>query len=92
MLMVEFQPEFVIYNAGTDIMKGDPLSGLNITENGVIARDELVFQSALDLNIPICMVLSGGYQKINAHCIAASIQNLTKYLNTKSSNELLSKK
>ena len=37
----DFQPEFILYNAGTDIMKGDPLSGLNITEDGVIARDEL---------------------------------------------------
>jgi hypothetical protein len=27
-------------------------------------------------NIPICMVLSGGYQKINAEVIANSIKNL----------------
>ena len=65
----EFMPEFIIYNAGTDIMAGDPLSGLNISEQGVIAREELVMSSAFgsrDKNrprIPICMVLSGGYQK-----------------------------
>ena len=32
----EFKPEFIMYNAGTDIMKGDPLSGLNITVPGVV--------------------------------------------------------
>lgn len=59
----KFSPEFILYNAGTDIMEGDPLSGLNISEQGVINRDELVIQSALDRNVPVCMVLSGGYQK-----------------------------
>jgi histone deacetylase 11 len=48
----EFKPEFILYNAGTDIMKGDPLSGLNITEDGVIERDELVLNAAFDRNIP----------------------------------------
>ena len=51
--MDEFKPEFVLYNAGTDIMKGDPLSGLNIGEKGVIKRDELVINSAFDRNIPV---------------------------------------
>lgn len=61
--MDEFKPEFIMYNAGTDIMAGDPLSGLNISEKGVIARDEFVINSAFDRNIPLCMVLSGGYQE-----------------------------
>ncbi|CAI2372267.1 unnamed protein product [Moneuplotes crassus] len=76
----EFEPEFILYNAGTDIMAGDPLSGLNISENGVIERDELVINSAFDNNIPLCMVLSGGYQKCNAECIAKSIQNVFELL------------
>lgn len=31
-----FQPEFVIYNAGTDILQGDPLGNLSITPEGII--------------------------------------------------------
>ncbi|CAF4452865.1 unnamed protein product, partial [Rotaria magnacalcarata] len=27
----EFQPDFVVYNAGTDILQGDPLGNLDIT-------------------------------------------------------------
>ncbi|CAI2371465.1 unnamed protein product [Moneuplotes crassus] len=77
----QFKPDFIMYNAGTDIMAGDPLSGLNISEDGVIQRDELVIRSASDNNVPLCMVLSGGYQKCNAVCIAKSIQNVFELLN-----------
>jgi histone deacetylase 11 len=27
----EFQPDFIVYNAGTDILQGDPLGNLDIT-------------------------------------------------------------
>ena len=39
----EFKPDFILYNAGTDIMEGDVLGGLIITHKGVIKRDEYVF-------------------------------------------------
>jgi histone deacetylase 11 len=35
-----FQPEFVIYNAGTDILENDPLGRMNISPQGIIRRDE----------------------------------------------------
>jgi len=56
-----FRPEFVIYNAGTDCMQGDPLGRMNLSPNGIIKRDELVFQLAFENQVPILMVLSGGY-------------------------------
>ena len=34
-----FQPEFVIYNAGTDCMEGDPLGNMNISPEGIMKRD-----------------------------------------------------
>jgi histone deacetylase 11 len=49
---------------------------LNLSGNGIIRRDEFIFSIALELNIPILMVLSGGYQKSNAPVIAESIENL----------------
>ena len=69
-------PQLVIYNAGTDILAGDPLGGMNVSERGVIQRDQLVFGKALSQKVPLVMVLSGGYQKSNAAVIARSIQNL----------------
>ncbi len=68
--------DFIIYNAGTDILEGDPLGGLHIPSEGVIRRDEIVFRAALERHIPILMLLSGGYQLGNARVIADSIKNL----------------
>ncbi|CAF4085417.1 unnamed protein product, partial [Rotaria sordida] len=73
----EFQPDFVVYNAGTDILQGDPFGNLNITPEGVIIRDEIVFTKCIrERNIPIVMCTSGGYQQTNARVIADSILNL----------------
>ncbi|XP_046851755.1 histone deacetylase 11-like [Xenia sp. Carnegie-2017] len=74
----EFEPHIIAYNAGTDILKGDPLGNLAITEQGIILRDELVFEAARKRKIPIFMVTSGGYQKHTAKVIADSIINLHK--------------
>jgi len=70
-------PEFIIYNAGTDVYKGDLLGEMNISANGIIKRDELVFKFASTNNIPIIMLLSGGYSSDSANIIAKSIQNFT---------------
>ena len=57
----KFMPEFLIYNAGTDLLVNDQLGQLNITKEGIIKRDELVFRKCLDGGVPIVMLLSGGY-------------------------------
>ena len=73
----QFKPELVIYNAGTDCMERDPLGRLNISPKGIIKRDEIVFEFAYEAyQVPIVMVLSGGYQMTNAPVIADSIENL----------------
>ncbi|XP_071984238.1 histone deacetylase 11 isoform X2 [Engystomops pustulosus] len=72
----EITPDVIIYNAGTDILDGDPLGGLSISPQGIIKRDEIVFSIARSRSIPILMVTSGGYQKRTARIIADSILNL----------------
>uniref|UniRef100_A0A8C5QDY1 Histone deacetylase 11 n=1 Tax=Leptobrachium leishanense TaxID=445787 RepID=A0A8C5QDY1_9ANUR len=72
----EMKPDVIIYNAGTDILDGDPLGGLSISPQGIIKRDEIVFSIARSRGIPILMVTSGGYQKRTAKIIADSILNL----------------
>ncbi|XP_011419318.3 histone deacetylase 11 isoform X2 [Magallana gigas] len=74
----EFQPDAVVYNAGTDILEGDPLGNLSITAQGIIERDRLVFSHVRSRNIPILMVTSGGYQRSTARIIADSVLNLKK--------------
>ncbi|XP_036386186.1 histone deacetylase 11 isoform X1 [Megalops cyprinoides] len=72
----ETRPDIIIYNAGTDILDGDPLGGLAISPQGIVKRDEVVFRAARRRGIPILMVTSGGYQKKTARIIADSILNL----------------
>ncbi|XP_071692752.1 histone deacetylase 2 isoform X2 [Rutidosis leptorrhynchoides] len=72
-----FNPELVIYNAGTDILDGDPLGRLKVSPDGVSIRDEKVFRFARDKNIPLVMLTSGGYMKSSARVIADSIINLS---------------
>ncbi|RZB77479.1 histone deacetylase 11, partial [Asbolus verrucosus] len=72
----EFIPQLIVYNAGTDVLKGDPLGCLSVTSQGIIERDELVFSRARTRNIPIVMLTSGGYLKETARIIASSIINL----------------
>ncbi|XP_069500080.1 histone deacetylase 11 isoform X1 [Ambystoma mexicanum] len=72
----ESKPDVIVYNAGTDILEGDPLGGLSISPQGIVKRDEIVFQIAKRHRIPILMVTSGGYQKRTARIIADSILNL----------------
>ncbi|XP_058115891.1 histone deacetylase 11 isoform X1 [Anopheles ziemanni] len=74
--LAEFEPNFIIYNAGTDVLKGDPLGLLDITPEGVIERDEIVFRAAMERSIPLVMLLSGGYLRSSARVIANSIINL----------------
>lgn len=72
------EPDLIIYNAGTDILAGDKLGLLKISEEGVIKRDEIVFHNAIQLNIPILHLLSGGYTKKSGLVIGRSIENLLK--------------
>ncbi|RVX17630.1 Histone deacetylase 2 [Vitis vinifera] len=54
-----FDPELVVYNAGTDILDGDPLGRLKISPEGVTSRDEKVFRFAREKKIPLIMLTSG---------------------------------
>lgn len=73
-----FKPDLIVYNAGTDILINDPLGRLKVTPEGVIKREEMIFQYALDVDAPIVMLLSGGYTRTTHVVIADSILHLSK--------------
>lgn len=74
----EAKPDLIIYNAGTDIYEKDPLGFMGVSKKGIIARDQFVFEQALQRNIPITMVLSGGYTKESAEIIGDSLNNVLR--------------
>ncbi|GFQ05387.1 histone deacetylase 2 [Phtheirospermum japonicum] len=53
-----FDPELIIYNAGSDILDGDPLGRLKISPDGIATRDEKVFMFARERDIPLVMLTS----------------------------------
>ena len=67
-----FKPDAVIYDAGVDIHCNDDLGHLDISTQGVLARDKLVFDYCELRGIPIAAVIGGGYQRdiealVNVH-------------------------
>lgn len=75
----KFAPQFIIYNAGTDILEGDPLGDLSISEEGIIQRDQMLFEFAYTNKIPIIYLFSGGYQEITSKVIYKSLKNIEKH-------------
>ncbi len=55
--------DFVFYIAGVDVHFNDRLGKLNITDDGIKERDELITQNFYSKGIPLCGVLGGGYNK-----------------------------
>ena len=55
--------DYVFYIAGVDIHFNDRLGKLNISDDGIKERDELVTENFFSKGIPLCGVLGGGYNK-----------------------------
>jgi acetoin utilization deacetylase AcuC-like enzyme len=55
------QPEFLIYLAGADAHEGDRLGRLKLTESGMQARDQRVFDWVRERGLPMIICMGGGY-------------------------------
>jgi acetoin utilization deacetylase AcuC-like enzyme len=86
-----FEPELVLYVAGADPYCEDQLGGLSLTFDGLMERDRLVLWSALTHQIPVAVVLAGGYAEsaedtitIHANTAAVAREVLEKVRGPKS--------
>jgi acetoin utilization deacetylase AcuC-like enzyme len=61
--LAEFSPDLIFYVAGADPYRDDQLGGLKLSLEGLERRDRLVFEKARDKNIPVAVVLAGGYAR-----------------------------
>lgn len=66
--------DLVIYNAGNDIVAGDPLGGLGVSPSGVLQRDLLVIREARQRGLPVAFLPSGGYTGQSYKMMSLSIQ------------------
>jgi len=60
-LLDTFQPDFIFYQAGVDILDTDKLGRLSVTREGCRQRDRIVLNAARQNNIPIVACMGGGY-------------------------------
>lgn len=57
------RPDLVFFNAGVDPHKDDRLGLLELTDEGLKAREAMVFRETLKRGIPTVGVLGGGYSR-----------------------------
>ena len=72
-LIAEHNPDLIFYQSAVDVLATDKLGKLSLTLEGCKQRDEFVLSQAKAHNIPIAIVMGGGYseeveQVVEAHC------------------------
>jgi histone deacetylase 11 len=68
--------ELAIYNAGTDVVTGDPLGNLELSPDDVLERDLFVVDQLRSRGIPVVLLPSGGYTQGSCQLIAATVGEL----------------
>ena len=59
----EFEPEIVFFQAGVDVLASDALGKLQLSPQGVKARDEMVVAAVKSAGLPLVITIGGGYSK-----------------------------
>lgn len=77
-LAMSFEPNLVVYVAGADPYQEDQLGGLKLTMEGLKRRDRFVCETALKQEVPVAIVLAGGYARntddtVAIHCNTARV-------------------
>jgi histone deacetylase 11 len=70
------RPDLLIYNAGSDPFADDPLAAFRLTMTELADRDLIVVTMARERNIPMAMVLSGGYSALSWRIHTESIEGI----------------
>jgi acetoin utilization deacetylase AcuC-like enzyme len=68
----KFEPEFVFYQSGVDILSSDKLGRLGMSHEGCARRDRLVLDMCKSRSLPVVCTMGGGYSPdikdiLNAH-------------------------
>ena len=71
-----FRPDFVLYNAGSDVLQTDALAGLKLSPADMAERDLYVVSEVRKRSIPVAMVLSSGYRPLSWEAHSRSIEGI----------------
>ena len=67
----QFEPEFIFYLSGVDVLQNDKLGRLSLTLNGCKERDKFILQTCKDNSIPLQVSMGGGYSIVLKNIIEA---------------------
>lgn len=70
------QPDLAIFLAGADVHEHDRLGRLDLTKPGIGSRDELVLSKCRELNVPVGVVMAGGYNSNLAEMVEIQLQTV----------------
>ena len=70
-LIDEFEPGFIFYQAGVDVLGTDKLGRLNLSMDGCKERDRFVFETCHKNGIPVAVSMGGGYSEKIADIVEA---------------------
>jgi acetoin utilization deacetylase AcuC-like enzyme len=70
-LVDSFEPDFIIYQSGVDVLASDKLGRLGLTIAGCKERDKTVLELAKNNSIPIMCCMGGGYSEKLTYIIEA---------------------
>ncbi|UTW61362.1 histone deacetylase [bacterium SCSIO 12741] len=69
-----FQPEFVFYQSGVDVLESDKLGRLNLSMEGCRQRDDAVIRWCYSHDLPLVVSMGGGYSEKVSDIVNAHIQ------------------
>ena len=73
-ILDSFQPDFVFYQCGVDILATDKLGKLAVSMNGCRERDRFVFDRIRQLGVPVVCTMGGGYSPQTKDIVEAHAQ------------------
>lgn len=79
-LQQRFEPDLALYLAGADPHEGDRLGRLALTDRGMQARDQRVFDWLWQRRVPVAMVMAGGYGRDIATTVRVQRQTFAQAL------------
>ncbi|HEX4108277.1 MAG TPA: histone deacetylase [Solirubrobacteraceae bacterium] len=72
-----YEPDLVLVSAGFDAHEDDPLAGCRVSDAGYVAMTAALRRLALELEVPLGLVLEGGYDLgVLARCVPAVLRTL----------------
>ena len=60
-LFDRIEPQFVFFQSGVDVIRGDKLGRMDLTLDGCKQRDQLVFELCHSNDVPVAVNMGGGY-------------------------------